>query len=212
MRFCPSSIYGVGRFGIVLLAFACLAPQSASGQLWLQTARVVTPVEQGPVRVMLDSLVSVMERRDIEGRRSPEAPEMTVAELRNELIDEEQIGLSGANHAFIDYRFSIGSGTPFQQQVSKIHFVFRPGPNQADVPVLYLDMQLPWVDQFLHNKGTSLSTNEPVLIPFQQHLGFAQIARPDETQIVELAGRPVREGFQEEKETLIRKVERLTYK
>jgi len=212
MIFRSSTIRRLGRLGAILAALLVVVPQSASGQVWLQTARVVTPVEQGPVRVMLDSLVSVMERRGIEGRRSPDQEAMrTVTELRNELIEEEQIGLNGANHAFIDYRFSIGSGTSFQQQISAIHFVFRPGPDQADVPILYLNVRQPWVDQFLRNKGTTLSTNEAAFIPFHRHLGFAQIARPDKTQVVEIGGRTVREGFQKEKEDLIRKVERLTY-
>jgi hypothetical protein len=202
----------VGLFGVLLVALLIGLPRPAHGQLWLQTARVVTPVEQGPLRVMLDSLTSVMERRGVEVRRAPDQDStMTVTALQNQLIEEEGIGINSANHAFVDYRFSIESGQSFRQRVSHLHFVFRPGPTQADISVLSLNAQAPWMQEFLREKGLTLPTNEAAFIPFQRHLGFAQIARPDETQIVEIGGRTVREGFEEEKEDLIRKVERLTY-
>jgi hypothetical protein len=134
-----------------------------------------------------------------------------VSALQNRLIEEQGIGINSANYAFVDYRFSIGNGHPFRQQVSRLHFVFRPGPNQADVSVLCLDAQAPWMREFLREKGITLPTNEAALIPFRRHLGFAQVARPEETRIVEIGGRTVRDGFREKKEDLIRKVERLTY-
>lgn len=199
--------------GVALASLLLLAPQSANGQLWLQTSSVVTPVEQGPLRAVLDSLVSVAERRGLEIRRSPDAEQkMAVPKLRTQLINEEGIGVTSANHAFINYRFSIDNGSRFRQQIAAIHFVFRPGPNQSDISVLYVDARgEPWVDDFLRNKGTDLTTNEAALIPFQRHLGFSEIARQEETQVVEIGGETIREGFHEEKEDLIRKVERLTY-
>jgi hypothetical protein len=174
---------------------------------------VVTPVEDGPVRVFVDTLIAVMERRSVEVKRSPDGEQtFTIEELRTELIDEEGVGLSsGINHAFIDYRFTIDDGSNFEQNIAAIHFVFRPGPAQSDIPIMYLNTQQPWLTKLLRNKGTDLPTNEAALIPFHRHLGFAQIARQEETQIVEIGGATVREGFQERKEALIRKVERLTY-
>jgi hypothetical protein len=202
----------VGLCGGLLVALLLMTPRPANGQLWLQTARVVTPVEQGPVRVMLDSLTSVLERRGLEVSRSPEQDTtMAIPALRNQLIEEEGIGIRSANHALIDYRFSIESGQSFRQQVSHLHFVFRPGPNQADVSVLYLDARTAWMRQFLHNKGMTLTSNQAAFIPFHRHLGFAEIARQDDAQIVEIGGETVREGFHEKKEALLRKVERLTY-
>ena len=202
-----------GLLGLLALSCFLVSPQPAQGQLWLQTSRLITPVENGPMRVFVDSLVTVMERRGIEVKRSPESDELlTIEELRTELIDEAGIGLSsGVNHAFVDYRFTIENGSNFRQQVSAIHFVFRPGPGQSDVSVMYLDARQPWLTRLLRNKGTDLPTNEAALIPFHRHLGFARIARQEETQIVEIGGQTVREGFTERKEALIRKVERLTY-
>jgi hypothetical protein len=212
MQLLCSARRSIGMLSLVCASVLLFAPQDANGQLWLQTSRVVTPVEQGPARVLLDSLVNTMERRELTVRRSPETDSsMTISTLRSTLINEEGIGIGSANHAFIDYRFTIDNGSTFRQEVASIRFVFRPGPDQTDVPVLYLDARSGWVDTFLHNKGTDLKTNEAALIPFHRHLGFAQIARQKKTEIVEIGGQTVRKGFDQKKEALIRKVERLTY-
>ena len=136
---------------------------------------------------------------------------MTLSSLRNTLISEEGIGLGSANYAFIGYRFSIDNGSQFEQEITTLRFVFRPGPNQNDVSMMYLDAQEPWVNQVIQQKGTSLRSNQAALIPFRRHLDFAQIARQEQSQVVEMGGETVREGFDERKEALIRKVERLTY-
>lgn len=206
----------ISLFGILLASLLLCAPQNAKaqakGDLWLQTSKVITPIEQGPVRVLLDTLVNVMERKKLKVRRSPDSKKrMTIKKLRSTLINQEGIGIRSANHAFIDYRFSIDKGSRFRQRIAKVQFVFRPGPNQSDIPVLYLDARTKWLKAVLQNKGTDLATNEAALIPFKRHLGFEQVAREKESQIVEIGGQTVRKGFHEKKEALIRKVERLTY-
>lgn len=204
---CPRAVFGLLVFGIVLVV-----PQDANGQLWLQTARVVTPVENGPVRILLDTLAAAAERKEIKVNRSPDGDaEMTVSALQDQLISEEGIGIGSANHLFIDYRFTIGSAGGFEQQVAALYFVFRPGPNQNDIPVLYVDARTPWIQKLLENKGTDLQTNQAALIPFHRHLGFSHVARHEKTQIVEIGGETVREGFEERKEALIQKVQRLVY-
>lgn len=196
----------------LLLASLGLAPQDAKGQRWLQTSKVVTPIEQGPVRTMLDTLVRVAERRKRKVQRAADdTSQMSVSSLRSTLIEKSGIGLTSANRALIEYRFSIGGGSDVHQKIAGVHFVYRPGPNQTDIPVLYLDADKDWVRQALHNKGTELNTNEAALIPFRRHLEFARIARQKETQIVEIGGQTVREGFHAKKEALIQKVKRLTY-
>jgi len=201
-----------GLYGLLLVAALMGLPQTATGQVWLQTARLVAPVEQGPVRTLLDSVTTIMERRGLRARRSPEPDTgRTVAALQRQLIDDDGVGIRSANHVFVDYRFALDGGSTFRQQITSLHFVVRPGPTQADVPILYLDPQQDWVQELLRNKGTSLPTNAAALIPVRRPLGFADIARRDETQIVEISGETVREGFQEKKEALIRKVEGLIY-
>jgi hypothetical protein len=207
-----STLRSTGLFGLLLAGLVLTGPQNAQGQIWLQTARVVAPIEDGPTRAFLDTLVSVMERKEVKVKRSPDAEEeLTISELRNALIDEEGIGLGSANHAFINYRFTIDNGSNFEQDITQIHFVFRPGPQQSDISVMYLDADEPWAEKIIRQKGTSLRTNEAALIPFHHHLGFASIARQKESQVVEIGGKTVREEFDERKEALIRKVERLMY-
>jgi len=206
------ALRSVGVLGLLLAALCLAAPQSAQGQLWLQTSRVLTPIENGPTRAFLDTLINVMEQKDVRVKRSPEQNgKMNVSALRNQLISENGIGLGSANHAFIDYRFSIDNGSRFRQSITTIHFVFRPGPNQNDISIMHIDAQQPWVERVIHQKGTSLRTNEAALIPFHRHLSFANIARQTKTQVVEIGSRTVREKFDERKAALIRKVERLTY-
>lgn len=206
------TLRSVGSIGLLLAALCLAVPQTAQGQLWLQTARVITPIENGPTRAFLDTLVNVMERKDVMVKRSPNQKKgMAVSALRDKLITKEGIGLSSANHAFIDYRFSIDDGSRFQQKISRIHFVFRPGPNQNDVSIMYINARKKWVENVIRQKGTALRTNEAALIPFHRHLGFANIARQKKTQVVEIGGETVRERFDERKAALIRKVERLTY-
>lgn len=57
-RFAGSSVL----VAILLLAGLLIVPQHAKGQLWLQTSRIITPAGDGPMRVLVDSLVAVMER------------------------------------------------------------------------------------------------------------------------------------------------------
>lgn len=208
-RFAGSSVL----VAVLLLAGLLIVPQHAKGQLWLQTSRIITPAGDGPMRVLVDSLVAVMERKNVQVKRSPDAEQtFTIRELENTLIEEAGIGLSsGINQAFIDYRFTIENEGGFQQNVASIHFVFRLGPAQSDVPILHLNARQPWVKNFLRSKGTSLSTNEAALILFRHHLGFVHLGRLESTQIVEIGGETIRDGFIERKQALIRKVEHLTY-
>lgn len=208
----PQSIRSVSLVGLLLASALLLIPEDAAAQRWMQTSRVVTPVEQGALRAFLDTVVTEMEAREVRVHRTPSQSEpTTVSALRDQLIEEEGVGLSSANHAFIDYRFTIDSGRGFEQEITSIRFVYRPGTDQNDISILYVDTREGWVDRLLHNKGTSLQTNEAALIPFDRHLGFARIARLEESQIVEIGGETIREGFYERKEALLQKVERLTY-
>lgn len=201
-----------GILTFLLAALLLAAPRSAAGQTWLQTARVITPVEDGPKRAFLDTLVNVMERRKLSVKRSPNADkEVRISTLRDKLITDAGIGLGSASHAFIDYRFTIDNGSNFEQEIARVHFVFRPGPQQNDTSILYVDARKPWVKNILRQKGTSLRTNEAALIPFRHHLGFANIARQKTSKVVEIAGETVRKKFDGRKRALIRKVERLMY-
>lgn len=189
-----------------------MAPSESMAQRWLQTSQLITDVDtDGPARALLDTLVQVVERSDtIEVRRSRDASEtMTVSSLRDQLINGPGIGLTSANKVFIDYRFEINN-QGFEESIEGLQFIFRPPTgDEEDVQMLYLDASEPWIWSILSNKGTTLTTNEAALRTFKDQLSFARTVR--DAQIVEIAGEPVREGFEAKKRSLVQKIQRLTY-
>lgn len=212
-----SSIRALRRLGgVTLLLFAVVlsSPQEVRGQYWLRTVSVVTPVEERPVEAFLDTLVNVMERRDgLKVKRRPDQQEeIELSRLQERLINEEGIGLSSATDLFINYRFSDSLSDNFEEEILSFYFVFRAGPDQEDIPILYLDVSSKWVEEIMNNKAMGLPTNEAPLLPFRREFQFLRIARLEEAQVVEIGNEPVRSNFQRKKEALINKIRRLAYK
>ncbi|MFB6247236.1 MAG: hypothetical protein ABEL97_01550 [Salinibacter sp.] len=193
-------------------AVAAISPPDATAQQWLQTTELIKNVRSdGPARALLDTLVQVIERRDsIKVRRTADASQaLALSELRNQLINGPGLGLTSANKVFINYRFEIRN-RGFEESIESFQFLFRPtGGNEEDIQMLYVDTSDPWVQDILRNKGTSLVTNEAALRTFKDQLSFARTVR--DAQITEIAGNPVREGFEAKKRNLVQKIQRLTY-
>jgi hypothetical protein len=143
-------------------------------------------------------------------KRTPNAPESySLSALRDKLINEQGIGLTSANFVFIDYRFEI-QNRGFEETIESFQFVYRPpGGTQEDIQMMFLDASEPWVQNILHNKGTTLVTNEAALRTFSDQLSFARTVQ--DGKIVEIAGQTVREGFERKKRELVQKIQRLTY-
>lgn len=200
----------VGVLSVALTAVLLALPTAATGQVWFQTARITTPVEQGATRAFLDTLRTVAEQRDLSVQRTPNADsQVPLSERQSTLIDDHGIGVGSANHAYIDYHFSIASDGQFRQKVAGIQFVFRPGPNQPDVPVFYLKGDSSWFTDVLQNKETAL--NGERTFPFHLHLDFSHVARNPAARILEIGGQTVRDEFLAQKLALIQKIERLTH-
>lgn len=200
----------LGFLGIFLTVVFLTLPQPATGQVWLQTARLTTPVEQGATRAFFDTLRTVAEQRGLSVQRAPNADsQVSLSAIESTLIEDHGIGLRSANHAYINYHFTIGNDGQFREQVASIQFVFRPGPNQPDVPVLHLEGDNSWLTDVLHNKATSLNGSRP--FPFHLHLAFSHVARNPDARILEIGGKTVRNEFLARKRALIQKIERLTH-
>lgn len=197
---------------LLLIGLAAAGPSEATAQRWLQTSQLITDVRtDGPARALLDTLVQVIERRDsVEVRRTSDATDTySLSELRNELINGPGLGLTSANKVFINYRFEIRN-RGFEESIESFQFLFRPpSGNEEDIQMLYIDASAPWVRNVLNNKGTTLTTNEAALKTFSDQLSFARVVRS--AQITEIAGDPVREGFEAKKRNLVQKIQRLTY-
>lgn len=196
-------------FLFLLLGFAT-SPQEANAQRWLQTAKLVSPIQSdGPVRPLLDTLVQVMERKDgVMVKRTPDSNPMGLSELRDKLINESGVGLQSANNVFIDYKFEI-KNRGFQETITSLQFIYRPTGEGEDIQMMYVDTSKPWVKDVLRNKGTTLTTNEAALETFSDQLAFARMEQNG--QIVEIANQTVREGFEAKKRQLVQKIRRLTY-
>lgn len=199
---------------VCLLTFgvAALSPSDATAQRWLQTSQLIKNVRSdGPARALLDTLVQVVERTEgVQIRRTADAAEtLTLSQLRDELINGPGLGLTSANKVFINYRFEIRN-RGFEESIESFQFLFRPpSGNEEDIQMLYVDASESWVKTILQNKGTSLTTNEAALQTFKDQLSFARTVR--DAQITEIAGDPVREGFEAKKRNLVQKIQRLTY-
>jgi hypothetical protein len=199
---------------VCLIGVSLASPAEAEAQRWLQTSQLIVPVENdAPTRALLDTLVQVIERKDsLMVRRSPESTEqMSLSDLRNQLISGPGIGLSSASHVFIDYEFMIGN-RGFEENIKAFQFLFRPpGQGQEDVQMLHVDASQSWVEEILKNKGTTLRTNQAALKTFSDQLAFARMQDNEGAQVVEIAGQAVREGFEAKKRKLVEKITRLTY-
>lgn len=198
---------------LFLLGIGCLAmgAPEATAQRWLQTSQLLTEIKQdSPTRALLDTLVQVVGRKDsIKIKRTEDSKGMSLSDLRDKLINNQGIGLTSANYVFIDYRFEI-ENRGFEESVESMQFVYRPpGGTEEDIQMLYVDASEPWVKNILHNKGTTLVTNEAALKTFSDQLAFARLVQ--DGKIVEIAGQTVREGFERKKRQLVQKIQRLTY-
>jgi len=196
-----------------ILGLFLFTPTQVEAQRWLQTSQLIVPVEADtPTRALLDTLVQVIRRKDsIMVRRSPESSTtMSLTDLENKLISGPGIGLNSASHVFIDYKFMIGN-RGYEESIEALKFIFRAGQAESDVPMLYIEVNQPWVQQILRNKGTTLRTNQAALKTFSDQLSFARMQDNEGAQVVEIAGKAVRTGYEEKKQKLVEKITRLTY-
>jgi len=199
--------------GVLAVMLGLTVPRSSPAQTWTRTARLAVPIQlNGPMEALLDTLVHTLERNEGAVQRRPNAPErMSVPEMRNALIDEYGIGFVTANILFVDYRFEVGSSGQLEREIMGLHFLLRLGSAQEDIPLLYVNAQQEWVQKVLSNKGTPLPANEAAVIPFRRHLGFAPLAGLPDTQLVEVDGETVREGFAVKKAALLQTIQYLAY-
>lgn len=200
-------------FFAFFLGFFLFTPTQADAQRWLQTSQLIVPVEADtPTRALLDTLVQVIRRKDsVMVRRSPEeSTTMSLTDLENKLISGPGIGLSSASHVFLDYKFMIGN-RGYEESIEAFKFIFRAGQAESDVPMLYVEADKPWVQKILRNKGTTLRTNQAALKTFSDQLSFARMQDNEGAQVVEIAGKAVRTGYEAKKKKLVEKITRLTY-
>ncbi len=200
--------------GLIALMFCVLIPQTSNAQVWTRTARVVAPIEPGGVsHAFLDTLVHVAEEKPgITVRSSPDRKqEVPISVLRDSLDRAYNLDIMEADHVIIGYRFSIADGEGFKKKITDLHFLYRGTHEIDDLSILYLDPETEWVRSILHNKGMSLETNRAGFLSFREQLGFVPLTKLPESDVIEIGGKTVREGFDAVKLALIQQVHHLTY-
>lgn len=191
--------------GLACLLFALLAVP-AHAQEWEQEVQIVTTVRPGEATfVLLDSLDAIFERTpDVRLRRSADDLEaLPYDEFSNALL-KDGVDLNSASHAFIRYRFSLNNqGSEIVESIEDIYFISRFDENYTDLPLLYVSAQNPIVSDVLVNRGIPSIANMKSVTTFRELLAFPLIHKQQETVMVELAGRALRDDFVVQRESLL---------
>ena len=200
----------VGIGFVFLLSLA--VPEEAPAQRWLQTAQLEVELKnEEPGRVLLDSLTSVLARRDsLMVARRPEGEERAFSDLKERLIEEDSIGVSSASHVLIDYQFEI-ENRGFEESIESFQFVYRKSQGQTKIPLLYVNGQASWVRALLKTPSHAFPTGGSCVPPktFSMVLPFPQMYR--DGKITKISGNDVRDGFERKKRKVAKKIQRLYY-
>jgi hypothetical protein len=180
--------------GGLLLSFG-FSTAPAQAQEWAQEVQIITTVGYGePLHVFVDSLSNSLNRHpDTQVKRTAqdEAP-VAFADLRDELLDDG-IDLNSATHAFIRYRFELTTGAEIVETIEAMTFIFRGREDRSDLPILHLDTRDPVVNNLIRHRGVPSPVNLKAVRTFRDMLAFPYLNTRQETAMVEIAGRAVRE-------------------
>lgn len=211
-----SSVRSAGVLGgLSLLLLICLAhPSPSDAQVWTRTTKVIAPITSGgPLYAFLDTLQHVeAQRAGITVRRSPDqASGTTLSALRDTLQNRYGLDVASADYVIAGYQFSITGGDGFKWKLTDLHYLYRGTDETDDISILYLDPSEKWIQSVLRNRGLALQTNQAAFVPFREYYSFVYLTQLEETDVIEIGGQTVREGFDAEKQALIQQVHHLTY-
>jgi GAF domain-containing protein len=192
--------------GLACLLLAVLVIP-AHAQEWEQEVQIITTVRPGePIFIFLDSLTAAFERNpDVRLRRSADAPEALAFKDFRSVLLEDGVDLNSASHAFIRYRFSLSNqGTNIVESIEDLYFISRFDEDYTDLPILYVSAQNPIVSDVLVKRGIPKIANMKSVTPFRELLAFPLLQTQQETAMVELAGRALRDDFVAQREALLK--------
>ncbi|HKL88018.1 MAG TPA: hypothetical protein VJ884_03360 [Salinibacter sp.] len=187
-----------------LLLLCSYFTTSVQAQEWAQEVQIITTVGYGePLHIIVDSLNSVLTRNpQIQVQRTPtdDAP-IAYSELQDELLNEG-LDLNSASHAFISYRFELVNGSEIVETINEMYFIYRARVDRSDLPILYVNTRIPVVNNLIRNKGVPRLTNMKSMRSFREMLAFPYLTKRQETAMVEIAGRPIREDTPQQEQLL----------
>jgi hypothetical protein len=188
-----------------LLLLSPVFPSLAHAQEWAQEIEIITTVGYGdPLHVFVDSLNDALSRNpDAQVKRFPRA-ETTVsfAELQNELL-ADGLDLNSVSHAFIRYRFELGPDSEIIETIEEMYFILRVREDRSDLSVLHVSTRDPVVNTLIRDKGIPSPVNMKAVQPFRNMLAFPYLNARQETAMVEIAGRAVRDETPQHQQFLI---------
>lgn len=191
-------------FLLVLLALPSYA------QEWQQEVQIITTIRPDePTFVFLDSLDAIFARTPgVSLRRSPKDLEAFSYDELMDVLLEDGIDFNSASHAFIRYRFTLDNqGSKITESIEDIYFISRFDENYTDLPVLYINTQDPIVSDAIMKRGIPNIVNMMSITTFRELLAFPLLHTNQETAMVELAGRALRDDYQFQRETLMKFLE-----
>lgn len=187
-----------------LLLLCSYFTTAVQAQEWAQEVQIITTVGYGePLHIVVDSLSSVLSRNpQVQVQRTPtDDTPIAYSDLQDELLNEG-LDLNSASHAFISYRFELVNGSEIVETINEMYFIYRGREDRSDLPILYVNTNMPVVNDLIRNKGVPRLTNMKSMRSFREMLAFPYLTQRQETAMVEIAGRPIREDTPHQEQLL----------
>jgi hypothetical protein len=198
--------------GVLALVLGLSVSQASRAQAWTRTARVVAPIESGPLQTFLDRLVRAEERAAVPVRRSPDdTTTMPLSVLRDTLRRAYGLDVTSATRVTAGYRFSIDGMSGFEWKLTELQFFYGGDATASEVSFLVIDPQDEWAQTMLREEGLSLPSNPDEFRPFRDYFGFLFLTQLEDADIIEIGGQPMPEGFDVRKRVLIQQVNRFAF-
>lgn len=202
----------IATAGVLATIVGASSPQASRAQAWTRTARVVAPIESGPLQTFLDRLVRTQGNAAVSVQRAPtDTATMPLSVLRDTLRRAYGLDVTSATHVTVGYRFSIDGMNGFEWRLTELHFSYGGNAMIPSASFLSIDPQDEWAQSMLREEGLSLPSNPDAFRPFRDYFGFLFLTQLDGADIVEIGGDPMPEGFHVQKRTLIQQVNRFAY-
>lgn len=195
-----------------MCALVWAGPQASQAQTWTRTARVVAPIQTGPLQTFLDRLARTPENATRPVYRAPDdTATMALAALRDTLRRTNGLDVTTATDVTVGYRFSIDGMSGFKSEITELQFSYGGDATATRVSLLAVNPRDEWVQSMLHTDGLSLPSSPNQVRAFRDYFGFLFVTQLEGADIVEIGGRPMPEGFDVQKKTLIQQVNRFAY-
>lgn len=164
---------------------------------------MVVVSESEVLEAFLDSLTASLENNPaMRVRRSPQDSSLVSYRALSKRLLDEGLALISATHVFIQYRFE-WKNDEIVETIEDLHFIYRENPAEEDISLLHVAVDTPTVRDVLIHSGIPSEVNMQTVTPFRRFLAFPRLVQEEETTVVRMSGRPVRDDYQRHQRTLL---------